>query len=86
MKVIAHRGYCGKYPENTMLAFKKAVEAGCDEIELDVQLTKDGKVVVIHDETIDRVTNGSWTGTGLYFGRTAEVPCRFCIWRSVRVC
>ncbi len=59
MKVIAHRGYCGKYPENTMLAFKKAVEAGCDEIELDVQLTKDGKVVVIHDETIDRVTNGS---------------------------
>lgn len=59
MKVIAHRGYSGKYPENTMLAFKKAVEAGCDEIELDVQLTKDGKVVVIHDETIDRVTNGS---------------------------
>ena len=55
MKVIAHRGYCGKYPENTMLAFKKAVEAGCDEIELDVQLTKDGKVVVIHDETLSLI-------------------------------
>ena len=40
MKVIAHRGYSGKYPENTMLAFEKAVEAGCDEIELDVHITK----------------------------------------------
>lgn len=59
MKVVAHRGYSGKYPENTMLAFEKAAEAGCDEIELDVQLTKDGTVVVIHDETIDRVTNGT---------------------------
>ena len=59
MKVIAHRGYSGKYPENTMLAFEKAAEAGCDEIELDVQLAKDGTVVVIHDETIDRVTDGA---------------------------
>ena len=49
MKVIAHRGYSGKYPENTMLAFQKAEEAGTDEIELDVQLTKEGTVVVIHD-------------------------------------
>ena len=39
MKVWAHRGYSGRYPENTMLAFKKAAEAGCDGIELDVQLT-----------------------------------------------
>lgn len=58
MKVIAHRGYSGKYPENTMLAFKKAAEVGCDEIELDVQLTKDGVVVVFHDEKIDRTTDG----------------------------
>lgn len=58
MKVIAHRGYSGKYPENTMLAFRKAVEAGCDEIELDVQVTKDGVVVVMHDERIDRTTDG----------------------------
>ena len=50
MKVVAHRGYSGRYPENTMLAFQKAVEAGCDEIELDVQLTKDDVVVVLHDE------------------------------------
>lgn len=59
MKVFAHRGYSGKYPENTMLSFKKAAEVGCDGIELDVQLTKDGTVVIIHDETIDRTTDGS---------------------------
>jgi glycerophosphoryl diester phosphodiesterase len=59
MNVIAHRGYSGKYPENTMLAFRKAVDAGCDEIELDVQLTRDGTVVIIHDETTDRVTGAT---------------------------
>lgn len=57
-KNFAHRGFSGKYPENTMLAFEKAIEAGADGIELDVQLTKDGEVVIIHDETIDRTTNG----------------------------
>ena len=41
MKVFGHRGFSGEYPENTMLAFQKAVEAGCEGIELDVQLTKD---------------------------------------------
>ena len=59
MKNFAHRGFSGQYPENTMLAFKKAWEAGADGIELDVQMTKDGQVVVIHDEKVDRTTNGS---------------------------
>ena len=59
MKVYAHRGFSGSYPENTMLAFKKAAETGCYGIELDVQLTKDGEIVVIHDEKIDRTTNGT---------------------------
>jgi len=59
MKVIAHRGYSGKFPENTMLAFKKAYKAGADEIELDVQLTKDKVLVIIHDEYIDRVADGT---------------------------
>ena len=57
-KNFAHRGFSGKYPENTMLAFEKAVEIGADGVELDVQLTKDGEVVIIHDETIDRTTDG----------------------------
>lgn len=56
---IAHRGFRSKYPENTMLAFKKAVEAGCDGIEFDVHLSKDGELVIIHDETLDRTTNGT---------------------------
>ena len=46
------------YPENTVLAFKKAAEMGADGVELDVQLTKDGKLIVIHDEKVDRTTNG----------------------------
>ncbi|MDO5417580.1 MAG: glycerophosphodiester phosphodiesterase [Lachnospiraceae bacterium] len=73
MKVIAHRGYSGKYPENTMLSFQKAVESGCDEIELDVQLTKDDVVVVIHDERIDRTTDG----TGLVKDYTYEELKKF---------
>lgn len=47
----------GKLPENSLLAFKKAIEAGADGIELDVWLTKDGKVIVMHDETIDRTSD-----------------------------
>ena len=59
MKVFAHRGFSGKYPENTMMAFKKAAEVGCYGIELDVQLTKDDEIVIMHDETIDRTTSGT---------------------------
>ena len=58
MRVFAHRGYSGKYPENTMLAFREAEKVGADGIELDVQLTKDGQIVIIHDETLNRTTNG----------------------------
>ena len=57
-KVWAHRGASGYVPENTLDAFQKAVEMGADGIELDVQMTKDGELVVIHDETIDRVSDG----------------------------
>lgn len=55
---LGHRGFSGKYPENTMLAYRKAVAAGANGVELDVQLTKDGEVVVIHDERVDRTTDG----------------------------
>ncbi|MBX7298664.1 glycerophosphodiester phosphodiesterase [Clostridium chauvoei] len=55
---IAHRGYIGKYDENTIIAFKKAIEFGADGIETDVQLSKDGIPVIIHDETLDRTTDG----------------------------
>lgn len=59
MKVYAHRGYSGKYPENTMLAFREAEKLGCYGVEMDVQLSRDGQVVIIHDEKIDRTTDGT---------------------------
>jgi glycerophosphoryl diester phosphodiesterase len=55
----AHRGRSGPVPENTMAAFRNAVDLGADRLELDVQMTKDGELVVIHDETVDRTTNGT---------------------------
>ena len=57
-KIFAHRGASAYAPENTMEAFALAVKQEADGIELDVQMTKDGQVVVIHDETIDRVSDG----------------------------
>lgn len=59
--IIAHRGYRAKYPENTLVAFEEAIDAGADMIELDVLLTKDRKMVVIHDESLDRTTNAQGT-------------------------
>ena len=56
--VIAHRGYSGRFPENTMAAFAAAVDAGADMIELDVGLSADGIPMVIHDDTVDRTTAG----------------------------
>lgn len=58
MKFYAHRGFSGRYPENTMEAFRRAAETGCDGIELDVQLTRDHIPVIIHDETVNRTTDG----------------------------
>lgn len=58
-RIWAHRGASAQAPENTMEAFQKAMDLGAEGIELDVQLSKDQKVVVIHDERIDRTSNGS---------------------------
>lgn len=57
-QIIAHRGAAGTRPENTMVSFYEAYRVGADGIELDVQLSKDGEVVVIHDELLDRTTTG----------------------------
>lgn len=58
MKFFAHRGYSHRYPENTMPAFEKAIEAKVDGIELDVQLSKEGEAVIIHDEELRPLTDG----------------------------
>lgn len=58
-KIIAHRGFSGQYPENTLLAFAKAIETGAEMIELDVRLTADEQIVVIHDLDLGRTTDGT---------------------------
>jgi len=56
--IIAHRGASGLAPENTLAAFAKAIELGVDRIEMDLRQTIDGEVVVLHDKTINRTSNG----------------------------
>lgn len=55
LQIIAHRGYSGQFPENTMSAFAGALDIGADYVELDVQMTKDGQIVVCHDDNLQRV-------------------------------
>ena len=64
--VAAHRGWFSNYPENTMEAFRAAAELGVDQLELDIRVTKDNELVVIHDATVDRTTDG----TGLVIEKT----------------
>lgn len=55
---LAHRGFKSRFPENTKIAFLKAIDVGADGVEFDVHLTKDRQVVIIHDETLDRTNDG----------------------------
>ena len=67
-RIIAHRGASAYAPENTMAAFHKAVEMGALEVETDIGFTKDQKLLLFHDRTLDRTTNG----TGLPSDYTLE--------------
>jgi len=58
MKIVGHRGAEGYAPENTLLSFEKAIKLGCDRAELDVRLSKDGEIFVMHDAAVDRTTDG----------------------------
>lgn len=58
MMIMGHRGAKALEPENTLLSIRRAMEIGVDAVEIDVHLTKDKEVVVIHDSTVDRTTNG----------------------------
>ena len=58
VRVIAHRGFSGAAPENTLVAIRKAIEVGADMVEVDVTVTADGEVILLHDETLDRTTDG----------------------------
>jgi glycerophosphoryl diester phosphodiesterase len=56
--VVGHRGAAGLLPENTLVGFRQAIQLGCDYVECDVHLSRDKHLVVIHDHTVDRTTNG----------------------------
>jgi len=65
-RIFAHRGNSKEYPENTALAFEKAIELGADVIETDAHITKDGYVVIAHDEELSNITDGN--------GKIGELP------------
>lgn len=67
MIITGHRGALGSEPENTLRSFRRAVADGCDEIELDLRVTADGELVVMHDATVDRTTDGTGAVSSLTF-------------------
>lgn len=73
---IAHRGASGYEPENTLLAFEKAIELKADMIELDVQRCKSGELIVMHDYDVRRTTNGKGLVTGLDYKAISRLHCR----------
>ncbi len=71
--VTGHRGAKGIVPENTIVSFMKAMELGCEAVELDVHISKDGQLAVIHDELVDRTTNGSGPVSEMSLGELKEL-------------
>src|SRR6476469_1921058 len=59
LAVIGHRGGKALAPENTLAAFRNAIKLGADYVEVDVRATKDGRLVIMHDSSVDRTTNGT---------------------------
>jgi glycerophosphoryl diester phosphodiesterase len=78
-QVFAHRGAKSVAPENTLPAFQRALEMGVDGIELDVQCTRDGEMVVIHDFTVDHTTNGTGKVADFSYAEIARLDagCHF---------
>ena len=75
--VIAHRGGAGIAPENTLAAFRRSYELGVDVLELDVRFTADGELVVIHDSTVGRTTNGTGKIAELTLDELAKLDAGF---------
>ena len=71
--VIAHRGDHMEVPENTLAAYEKAIELGADFIETDLRTTKDGQLVIMHDATVDRMTNGKGKIKDLNYKQVKEL-------------
>jgi glycerophosphoryl diester phosphodiesterase len=74
---IAHQGGEDEFPSNTMYAFKRSLQVGADMLELDVGVTKDGQVVVMHDTTVDRTTNGHGTVASFTFKQLRKLDAAY---------
>ena len=85
--IFGHRGACGYAPENTLEAFRLALSQGADGYELDVHMTKDGELVVIHDETVDRTTDGTGLVRELTLGqiKALDASCGKEAYRGARI-
>ncbi|PEZ02706.1 hypothetical protein CN326_19315 [Bacillus sp. AFS018417] len=84
--IFGHRGAAGTYPENTMVSFQAAEQFGADGIELDVQFTKDRKIVVIHDETVNRTTNGKGAVRNYLYEDLRSLDASYTFYDKVGVC
>ncbi|MCI8554892.1 MAG: hypothetical protein HFJ80_08115 [Clostridiales bacterium] len=73
---VGHRGYPNLYPENTMLSMEKSVEAGATAVEIDIHMTTDGVIVLCHDETVDRTTNGTGNITKMTWDQLKDLKCK----------
>jgi glycerophosphoryl diester phosphodiesterase len=74
---IAHQGGEDEFPSNTMYAFERSLQVGADMLELDVGVTKDGQVVVMHDTTVDRTTNGHGTVASFTLGQLRRLDAAY---------
>ncbi|MFC0269883.1 glycerophosphodiester phosphodiesterase [Metabacillus herbersteinensis] len=86
--IFGHRGAAGTYPENTMVSFEAAYKAGADGIELDVQMTKDGTLVVIHDEKVNRTTNGTGFVKDFTYNELQHLDASYKfkkLWKKIRI-
>ncbi len=77
IKVWAHRGASAYAPENTLPAFEKAIALGADGVELDVHLSRDGEVMVCHDDTVDRCTNGTGKVRSMSCAELKALDCSY---------
>ena len=75
MKIVGHKGAAGYAPENTILSFQKAIELGCDRAELDVHISKDKEVIVIHDEIVDRISDGKGKVSDMTLAEIKKLNC-----------
>ncbi|MGI6566523.1 MAG: glycerophosphodiester phosphodiesterase family protein [Limnochordia bacterium] len=71
--IEGHRGYKGRFPENTLLSFDEAIKAGAGQLEFDIRAAGDGTVFVFHDANVDRTTNGSGPLSSLTYDEVKEL-------------